>query len=197
MHFSHLLALAGLAAAAPTSPTNLHDATWTLHDFVRVCDDIGNVCTYNFSIVDNHHATEIFCEINDYVKPTEPSPLRSARYSSPTNLPCNQDSPVYVNIGYDQTGDFYVVVPVNTASNMNAFFGYSAAEIADYNVVSPDHESAVLAVGTFVEKRDAAPAPMPNVLDLPDLGAWTVRAFQRSKCCLCAEAVKRMDLTLI
>lgn len=96
---------------------------------------------------------------------------------------------MYVNIGYEHTGDFYVVVPVDTAANTNAFFGYSAAEIADHNVVSPDHESLVLPVGTFVGKRDVAPALMPKERDIPDLGAWTMRGFERSKCRLCAEAV--------
>lgn len=194
MHLLHLLALFGLAAAAPTSLITLNSTTWTLHNFVRICDQISNRCSYKFSILDNHHSTEILCGFTDIVKPTDPAPLRSARYSSPTKLHCSPDSHVYVNIGYDQTDDFYVIVPVDTQANRTAFFGYTAAEIADHNIVSPDHESAVLAVGAVVEKRDAA--PMPKTRDLPDLGAWTVQGFHRGECRLC-ERIKHGMTDLI
>lgn len=77
-------------------------------------------------------------------------------------------------------------MPVNTATRKNAFFGYDATEMRDYNIVKPDHVSKELVIGQF--KRDAAPEaeaeamPESKAIEQRDhLGTWTVKNLVRSK----------------
>ncbi len=73
------------------------------------------------------------------------------------------------------------MVPVNTATRKNAFFGYDANEMRDRNVVKPDHTSKELVWGQF--KREAEAEPEPVALEARShLGQWTVKNLVRSKC---------------
>lgn len=187
-----LLSLIGLAAAAPAIELDVrsHEPTWTLKDFIRTCDDTQNVCGYSFTIVPSS-GDSIPCQFFDYVRRDEPGEgVRSARFSSPSNLQCAPNSPVFVNIGYDKPGNFWVVVPVNTATGKNAFFGYSSTEMVDYNIVKPDHVAKELVIGQF-NKRDASPEagaePMPEPFAIEKrnhLGTWTIKQLVRSKFCV-------------
>lgn len=168
-----------MAAAAPSAlkaRTGGIGHSWTVNDFVRFCDDVQNVCTYSFTITDNSGGAQDVCKFSDQVGPDE---SRSARYSSPSGLKCSEGSPIFVNIGYDQPGNFFVVVPVNTATNTNAFFGYTAAELADNNVVKPDHTSTALTIGEFKKsKKEAAPVALEA---RQNLGQWTVQHLHRGE----------------
>lgn len=200
MHFSKLLAFVGLASAMPTAlEVRQSNPTWTLKNFRRWCDDTQNNCTYEFIIVAST-GQNWPCKFTDYVRPTEPS--RSARFSSPSNLQCQPGTglPIFVNIGYDAPGKFWVVVPVNTQIRRNAFFGYDANEMRDYNVVRPDKTSRALVWGVF-DKRvavaeaeaiaDASAAaeaeavavaePETSLVQRDHLGSWTVKKLVR-KC---------------
>lgn len=175
MHFSSLLALTGLTltAAAPAALDARTDATWTLKWFNRICDDAKNVCDYHFNIVDSASSHIDYCRFSDDASGTS----RIARYSSPSNLQCSEDSPVFVNIGYDQPGNFFVVVPVNTGTKKNAFFGYTADEMKDNVTVTPDHTSPTLTVGEFKKAKRGAAALQPR----HDLGQWSALNLHRSK----------------
>lgn len=177
MHYSSILAVAGatFAAAAPAVTNARAEGTWTLQGFVRTCDDAANSCNYKFSVVDNNSGRVDACDFTDVADST-----RQARYSSPSNLQCAANSPIYTNVGYDQPGNFFVVVPVNRETSLNAFFGYTAAELADGNVVTPDHTSPSLVVGTW-EKAKAAGAAVIDRRALVDLVEWTVEGLHRSK----------------
>ena len=177
MHLTSLVALTGLtlAAAAPAALTEraaqVSQGNWTLQSFVRSCNDTANTCDYSFTVLDDNTSIATPCNATDTGDAS-----RQARYSSPSNLACAPNSPFYFNVGYDQPGNFFVVVPVNTGANLDAFFGYTAAELVDGVVVTPDKTSPALTIGTFnktkgVEKRAA----------LADLGQWTVEGLHRSK----------------
>ncbi|OBT62095.1 hypothetical protein VE03_09023 [Pseudogymnoascus sp. 23342-1-I1] len=176
MHYSSLLALAGasLAAAAPAITNARAEGTWTLKGFVRTCDDAANSCNYVFNVLDNVSGSLDACNFTDVADST-----RQARWSSPSNLHCAANSTIYVNVGYDQPGSFFVVVPVNRETSVNAFFGYSAAELADGVVVTPDKTSNSLVVGTW-EKKKAAGAAVIGRAAAADLGAWTVEGLHRT-----------------
>ena len=178
MHFSKLLAFAGLAAAIPTAvEVRSHEPTWTLKDFNRRCDDTQNVCTYKFTIATSG-GNNWPCEIYDYVRPTEPGGgVRSARYSSPSNLACKPGSPIFVNVGYDKPGNFWVIVPVHTGLRKNAFFGYDANEMRDGNVVRPDKTSKELVWGQFKREAEAE----SELVARNHLGTWTVKKLARSR----------------
>lgn len=174
MHYSSVLALTGLtlATAAPTT-TARAEGTWTLRSFVRTCDDAANSCTYDFAVVDDVSGRYDACHFTDVGDET-----REARWSSPSNLECSAAAPIYVNIGYDQPGNFFVVVPVNTDTNRDAFFGYTADELADGNVVTPDHTSPSQDAGAAGMK---AAAKVNARATAEDLGQWTVEGLHRSK----------------
>ena len=182
-----ILTLLTLAAAAPSTLDIRTDPTWTLQDFIRTCDDTRNICGYAFTIVTSSGSSTP-CLFYDYVKPTEPGPgVRNTRFSSPSNLQCAPNSPVFVNIGYDKPGNFWVVVPVNTATRKNAFFGYSASEMVDYKIVKPDHVGRELVLGQFKREAEAEaeaePEPEANEIEARNhLGTWTVKQLVRSKC---------------
>lgn len=198
MHFTKLLALAGLASAMPTSlQVRQTTETLTLKNFRRWCDDTQNNCTYEF-ILKNSKGDELPCKFTDYVKPWESG--RSARFSSPSNLECQpgKNLPIYINIGYDRPGNFWVVVPVNTAIRRNAFFGYNAQEIRDYNIVRPDKTSKSLVIGTWSKRLtlpEAAPIaeadpeaeaaalaePEAELAERAHLGGWTVKKLHRGE----------------
>lgn len=177
MHYSSILALAGatFAAAAPAVNSARAEGTWTLQGFVRTCNDTANTCNYKFKIKDNNSGRVDACDFTDIADST-----RKARWSSPSNLHCAANSPIYVNVGYDQPGNFFVIVPVNRETSLNAFFGYTAAELADGKVVTPDHTSPSLVVGTW-EKKKAAGAAVIGRDAAANLGAWTVEGLHRSK----------------
>jgi hypothetical protein len=177
MHYSSFLAIAGasFAAAAPAAVTARAAGTWTLQGFVRTCNDAANSCNYKFKVFDHNSGKTDACDFTDVADST-----RQARWSSPSNLQCAANSPIYVNIGYDQPGNFFVVVPVNRETSLNAFFGYTAAELADGNVVTPDHTEPSLVVGTW-EKKKAAGAAVIGRAEAAGLGAWTVEGLHRSK----------------
>lgn len=176
MHYSSILALAAatFAAAAPTVNSARAEGTWTLQGFVRTCKDTANSCNYKFKVKDNNSGRVDACDFTDIADST-----RKARWSSPSNLHCAANSPVYVNVGYDQPGNFFVVVPVNRETSLNAFFGYTAAELTDGKVVTPDHTSPSLVVGTW-EKKKAAGAAVIGRDAAANLGAWTVEGLHRS-----------------
>jgi hypothetical protein len=176
MHYSSILALAGatFAAAAPAVTTASADGTWTLQGFVRTCNDTANTCNYKFKVSDNKFGRVDACDFTDIADST-----RKARWSSPSNLHCAANSPIYVNVGYDQPGNFFVVVPVNRETSLNAFFGYTAAELTDGKVVAPDHTSPSLVVGTWA-KQKAAGAAVIGRDATTNLGAWTVEGLHRS-----------------
>ncbi|OBT48084.1 hypothetical protein VE00_01027 [Pseudogymnoascus sp. WSF 3629] len=176
MHYSSILALAGatFAAAAPAITTARADGTWTLQGFVRTCNDTANTCNYKFKVSDNKSGRVDACDFTDIADST-----RKARWSSPSNLHCAANSPIYVNVGYDQPGNFFVVVPVNRETSLNAFFGYTAAELTDGKVVTPDHTSPSLVVGTWA-KQKAAGAAVIGRDATANLGAWTVEGLHRT-----------------
>jgi hypothetical protein len=179
-------AVAGLAFAAPAAEADSTlqtrtENTWTLHNFKRPCDTAANKCTYDFDVIDNNNGASEHCHFVD-----QGNAQRNAKYSSPSNLRCSPTSALYINVGYDVPGNFYVVVVVNTQTHINAFFGFTDAELTAGNVVSPDHPpSKALVQGTWSRKRDAAAAAAPGPLAVSldkrtgTQGFWTVRQLHR------------------
>lgn len=173
MLFTSLIALTGLSlvAAAPAAAPHRARAvgTWSLYNYVRVCDDAQNSCTYSFTVHDNDSGREDVCNFVD-----QGDASRVARWSSSAEHDCSEGSPIYVNIGYDEAGSFFVIVPVNKETNLDAFFGYSVEEMADGNVTA-ERTADSFVVGTYESAKVGA-----AVTARDGLGLWTVESLHRT-----------------
>ena len=115
------LAATTLSGAFAAPALNARQSTqWTIRGLAINCASDGSSCTYNFGIDVLDGSTPAACQITNTVA--------NAPQASWYDQVCSQDQPDWhVSWGFSASASpqFAVMTVVNTASNTEAFFGYT------------------------------------------------------------------------
>ncbi|RDW73460.1 hypothetical protein BP6252_07367 [Coleophoma cylindrospora] len=104
-------------ALAAVPPYPRQSSGWTIRKFTRDCTN-PNTCIYNFNIDTNDGSTPAPCTIVNTGNPA----TTQAWYG----VACQQPNDWQISWGWDYQGDFTVMTTLNTASKLEAFFGYKS-----------------------------------------------------------------------
>jgi len=130
--------LCALATASPVAGPQ----QWECYNFRRVCALDGSTCTYNFAIAQGPFPDfeARSCEVT--VRATEGVTAAERPF---TDVPCTFARQLRVSAGWDSAGRFTTLVARDIATNKQAFFGFTEAEMAN---------------GNFVELKRSPPSPV-------------------------------------
>jgi len=152
-------------AAAPTIESRSPGSEWTVHGFVRTCNDTANTCLYNYSVNENDGTPATPCSYTITGTSTV-----SARIQTYTALPGCSSAAYSLNQGWDAAGQFATLVVTNLTSQFRAFYGFGIALLQD-GVVDPDQTSPSQSSGVPPAKREV------ELESRQGLGEWTVQDF--------------------